>query len=74
MPAQLRILDQPQSARRERTAAVVRASNETRNRAFNHELADAEGVRAYLAREWERGPVMARYEKIYAYDATSVPI
>jgi salicylate hydroxylase len=63
-----------ESARRERTAAVVRASTETRNRAFNRALADAEGVRAYLAREWEQGPVMARYDKVYAYDATSVPI
>src|SRR5258707_9588590 len=32
-----------ENARRERTAAVVRASTETRNRAFNHALADAEG-------------------------------
>jgi salicylate hydroxylase len=63
-----------ESARRDRTAAVVRASTETRNRAFDHALADAEGVRAYLAREWEQGPVMARYDKVYAYDATSVPI
>ena len=30
--------------------------------------------RAYLARQWEQGPVMARYDKVYAYDATSVPI
>jgi hypothetical protein len=52
----------------------VRASAETRNRAFNPALADAEGVTAYLAREWEQGPVMARYDKVYAYDATSIAI
>jgi salicylate hydroxylase len=63
-----------ENARSERTAAVVRASAETRKRAFNHALADAEGVTAYLAREWEQGPVMARYDKVYAYDATSVAI
>jgi salicylate hydroxylase len=63
-----------ENARRDRTAAVVRASVETRNRAFNHALADAEGVVAYLAREWEQRPVMARYDKVYAYDATSVAI
>jgi salicylate hydroxylase len=63
-----------ENARRERTAAVVRTSTETRNRAFNHALADAEGVTAYLAREWEQGPVMARYDKVYAYDATSLAI
>jgi salicylate hydroxylase len=63
-----------ENARSERTAAVVRASAETRKRAFNHALADADGVTAYLAREWEQGPVMARYDKVYAYDATSVAI
>ena len=49
---------------------VVRASAETRKRAFDPALADADGVTAYLAREWEQGPVMARYDKVYAYDAT----
>jgi salicylate hydroxylase len=63
-----------ENARRERTAAMVRAAAETRNRAFNRALADAEGVTAYLAREWEKEPVMARYDKVYAYDATSVAI
>jgi salicylate hydroxylase len=63
-----------ENARRDRTAAVVRASAETRNRAFNPALADAEGVTAYLAREWEQGPVMALYDKVYAYDATSTAI
>jgi salicylate hydroxylase len=63
-----------ENVRRERTAAVVRASAETRNRAFHPALADAEGVTAYLAREWEQGPVMARYDKVYAYDATSIAI
>ena len=37
-------------------------------------LADADGVTAYLAQEWEQGPVMDRYDKVYAYDATSVAI
>jgi salicylate hydroxylase len=63
-----------ENARGERTAAVVRAAAETRKRAFDHALADADGVAAYLAREWEQGPVMARYDKVYAYDATSVAI
>jgi salicylate hydroxylase len=63
-----------ENARRDRTAAVVRASAETRNRAFDPALADAQGVTAYLAREWEQGPVMARYDRVYAYDATSIAI
>jgi salicylate hydroxylase len=63
-----------ENARRERTADVVRASAETRKRAFHPALADTDGVTAYLAREWEQGPVMARYDKVYAYDATAVAI
>jgi salicylate hydroxylase len=63
-----------ETARRERTAAIVRAAAETRSRAFDRALADAAGVAAYLAREWEKEPVMARYDKVYAYDATSVAI
>jgi salicylate hydroxylase len=67
-------LGQYENVRMHRTAAIVRASAETRKRAFNPALADAGGVTAYVAREWEQGPVMARYDKVYAYDATSVTI
>ena len=63
-----------ENARRERTAEVVRASAETRKRAFHPALADTDGVTAFLAKEWEQQPVMARYDKVYAYDATSVAI
>jgi salicylate hydroxylase len=63
-----------ENARMERTAAVVRAAAETRKRAFDKALADARGAAAYLAQEWHQEPVMARYDKVYAYDATSVAI
>jgi salicylate hydroxylase len=61
-------------ARMDRTAAVVRAAAETRRRAFDTALVDAEGAAAYLQREWHQEPVMARYDKVYAYDATSVAV
>jgi 2-polyprenyl-6-methoxyphenol hydroxylase-like FAD-dependent oxidoreductase len=61
-------------ARMERTGAVVRAAAETRKRAFDKALADPSGAAAYLAQEWHQEPVMARYDKVYAYDATSIAI
>jgi salicylate hydroxylase len=61
-------------ARRERTAAVVHAAAQTRKRALSPAFARADAVKAYLAREWEQGPVTARYDKVYAYDATSVAV
>jgi salicylate hydroxylase len=63
-----------EKARKERTAEVVRASAETRNRALNRAFSDADGVAAHLAREWEQGAVAGRYDRVYAYNATSVPI
>jgi salicylate hydroxylase len=65
---------QYENARKERTAAIVRAAADTRKRAITLAFSDADGVNAYLAREWDQGPVMARYDKVYAYDATSVTI
>jgi len=67
-------LSRYEHARRERTAAIVHAAAQTRQRALSPAFAHADGVRAYLAREWEQGPVTARYDKVYAYDATSVAI
>jgi salicylate hydroxylase len=67
-------LNRYERARRERTAAVVHAAAQTRKRAFSPAFANADGVKAYLAREWEQGPVTARYDKVYAYDATSVTV
>jgi salicylate hydroxylase len=61
-------------ARGERTAAMVRAAIETRKRAFDRALADADGAAAFLAREWRQQPVMARYDQVYAYDATAAAI
>jgi salicylate hydroxylase len=65
---------QYENARKDRTTAIVRAAADTKKRAINPAFSDADGVSAYLAREWEQGPVMARYDKVYAYDATSVSI
>jgi salicylate hydroxylase len=63
-----------ENARMDRTTAVVQAAAETRKRAFDKALADANGAAAYLAQEWHQEPVMARYDQVYAYDVTSVAI
>ena len=73
--------DDPQRAfaryediRRERTAAVVRKSNENVRSAFSPALADPHQVGIQVAREWQQERVRERMEWLYAYDATAVEI
>lgn len=60
--------------RRERTAAVVRKSNENVRSAFSPALADQSQVAIEVAREWQQERVRERMEWLYAYDATAVEI
>ena len=60
--------------RRERTAAVVRKSNENVRSAFSPALADKSQVAIEVAREWQQERVRERMEWLYAYDATAVEI
>jgi salicylate hydroxylase len=60
--------------RRERTAAVVRKSNENVRSAFSPALADPSRVGVEVAREWQQERVRERMEWLYAYDATAVEI
>ena len=60
--------------RRERTAAVVRKSNENVRSAFSPALADQSQVAVEVAREWQQERVRERMEWLYAYDATAVEI
>ena len=60
--------------RRERTAAVVRKSNENVRSAFSPALADPNQVAVEVAREWQQERVRERTEWLYAYDATAVEI
>lgn len=63
-----------EDARRDRTARMVRASNDNTRRFHNPELAHAEGAAAYVAREFEERKVRERYDWLYTYDAESVPV
>jgi salicylate hydroxylase len=63
-----------EDARRDRTARVVRASNDNTRRFHNPELAHAEGAAAYVAREFEATKVRERYDWLYTYDAETVPL
>ena len=63
-----------EDARRERTARMVRGSSDNTRRFHNPELADAEGAARYVAREFDPARVRDRYEWLYAYDATTVPL
>jgi salicylate hydroxylase len=60
-----------QAARRERTAAVVARSLQTRKNAVNRAFADAETAAPHIEREWTQERVTARYDWIYRYDATA---
>ena len=60
--------------RRERTAAVVRKSNDNVKSAFSPALADPNAVAVEVAREWQQVRVRERMEWLYAYDATAAAI
>ena len=63
-----------EDARRDRTARMVRASNDNTTRFHNPELAHAEGAAAYIAREFAEAKVRERYDWLYTYDAETVPL
>jgi salicylate hydroxylase len=63
-----------EEARRDRTARMVRGSSDNTKRFHNPELAHAEGAAAYVEREWQADRVRERYEWLYTYDATTVPL
>lgn len=63
-----------ENARRARTTRMVEGANANTKRFHNPELASVEGARAYVDREWTEAKVNERYEWLFTYDATTVPV
>ncbi len=63
-----------EAGRRERTAAVVARSLQTRMKAVDRAFANAESAAGHIEREWKQERVTERYDWIYRYDATTAVV
>lgn len=63
-----------ENARKERTRRIVQGAADNTKRFHNPELASVEGASAYVDREWSEERVRQRYEWLFTYDVTSVPV
>nr|WP_211201722.1 FAD-dependent monooxygenase [Rhodobacter sp. NTK016B] len=63
-----------EALRTERTAAIVRGSEANLHRFHNQALAETQTAVEYVEREWEPDKVRKRYDWLFEYDATHVPI
>ena len=60
--------------RKDRTAAIVRGSAANLGRFHNPALADPVQAAAYVEREWQPDKVRQRYDWLFEYDATAIPL
>jgi len=63
-----------EQARRERTRKVVEGSAANAKRFHNPQLADPMEAKKYVDREWDPGRIAERYEWLFRYDVTQVPV
>lgn len=63
-----------EAARRERTRKVVEGSAANAKRFHNPRLADPAEAKEYVDREWDPARVAERYEWLFRYDVTQVPV
>jgi salicylate hydroxylase len=63
-----------EAARKERTTRIVKGAESNLGRFHNPALSEASTAEAYVNSEWEETKVRDRYEWLFTYDATSVPV
>lgn len=67
-------LSRYEDARKERTRRIVQGAADNTKRFHNPELAHKEGASAYVDREWNEERVRQRYDWLFTYDVTQVPV